>query len=151
MNVRRTTFVWFIAVAAMGGGCSSDPTDDQPCTDRAPFDLSVRVQGSEPLPSDTALEVEYGGVVAVYRLDSKDNDQETIVCDATDSDAGADASPKELLVLHCRLWSSGYTTVKITVSGYSDLKRDLTPDAEDDCVKTTSVEMILGEDDDAGN
>lgn len=121
--------------------CSSEPKEE--CTAKAAFQLSVRAY-SGSLPSDTRLTVKYGGGEETYSLADLKHDEEAVLCDAEGLDAGDGGSVSRLV---CALWTQGVATVTLQAAGYDDVERTLEAEAENDCIKTVPVELVLGDED----
>jgi hypothetical protein len=117
--------------------CGPDPKPDVPC-DGPTFDLSVRA-ASGPLPSDTRLNVRYGGNHdgESYALGEARTAQ-AVFCTDTSADGGAAG----VTSIDCRLYTQGPARLDVTATGYEPIvERDLTlTDEKSRCVP---IEVVL--------
>jgi hypothetical protein len=141
--MKRFPSVAVLSVLASIGllGCGSEPKEE--CTARAAFQLSVRAHSGH-LPPDTKLTVKYGGGEETYSLADLTHDEEAVLCDAEGADAGDGGTVSRLV---CALWTQGVASVTIEASGYDDVERTLEAEAENDCIRTVPVELVLGDQD----
>jgi hypothetical protein len=130
-----------VLACALALACSSEPKEE--CTAKAAFHLSVRAY-SGSLPADTRLTVKYGGGEETYSLADLKHDEEAVLCDAEGLDAGDGGSVSRLV---CALWTQGVATVTLEAKGYDDVERTLEAEAENDCIQTVPVELVLGDED----
>ncbi|MFO0569354.1 MAG: hypothetical protein U0263_27090 [Polyangiaceae bacterium] len=132
-----------IAGAAVVASCSTDDGEQpKPCTVSAAFDLTVRAVAG-PLPTDTTIEVKYGGGIETYRVDQGMTGQEVVLCDDELPEAG-DAG-KQVELVHCKLWTQGAASVTVTATGFPTVEEDLEAKASGKCIKTVPVEIVLGD------
>jgi hypothetical protein len=133
------------AATATALSCSDDGGDGpKDCKVVAAFDLTLRAAGG-PLPPDTTVEVQYGGGVESYRVDAGMQSQEVVLCDDDAPETGVGG----VTVVHCKLWTQGAATVKVTASGFPPVEQTLEAKAQGKCIQTVPVEIVLG-DQDAG-
>lgn len=80
------------ALALLGSGCSSSPPSGPDCPGpRAAFHVTITAKNG-PLPSDTVVQVEYGGGSEKYDLAAPPAQPEIMFCHPSQADAGASDS-----------------------------------------------------------
>lgn len=132
-----------ISCAVFALACSNGNGDGpKDCKVVAAFDLTLRAAVG-PLPPDTTIDVQYGGGIESYRVETGMQSQEVVLCDDDAADAGY------VTRVHCKLWTQGAATVKVTASGYPAIEQTLEAKAQGTCIQTVPVEIVLG-DQDAG-
>jgi hypothetical protein len=135
------------AVVVLAGACalvacSSSPPDDCPKA-RAAFHVELRAPDG-PLPSDTSLEVTYGGLSERYDLASPPAQPSVVFCTPEYADGGVDdggAGPVEALI--CDFWTQAAATVVVSAPPYDVLTQDLEPKTDACGVKTVDYPLTL--------
>ena len=145
-------FALLSVVALLLYGCGQDPQPS--CSGRDPdFTVVLKLMG-RPLPPDTVVHVAYAGSgVENFRLSEPNAPTEVTFCQVADEDgvpvassapqaggadgaagaagaasvADSDNRPQSAAALYCRLYTAGFTQLKITGTGFETANYDLAP------------------------
>jgi hypothetical protein len=155
---------WMALPATAFAACGPDPKPGPLCNGPT-FDLVVKTADDRPLPSDTRLNVRYGGnhEGEAYALGVKPTKQ-AVHCDevrtppdraggggapsATTEQGGAGGaapaamSDSPVFALSCRLYTQGPARVDVTATGYEPIEEhDLPLDEDKRCQVEVEVEL----------
>ena len=123
------------------GGCHTGPPDPL-------FTLKVRQMSADPLPTDTAVTVNWSAGEELFAL----NDMQTwkTLEDGTNVECKVDRAgpvPQDLTELECELWTNGATEVTVAADGFVTVIETYQPMEIEGCMEpvpqTVEVEMVL--------
>jgi len=138
----------FASSALLLWSCSSDSRIT--CSGQEPDFIAVLKLAGRPLPADTLVHVVYAGSgFEDFRLADPHAPHEVAFCQVadengvpldpsaqapTDADAagaagaaGSGDSPPVVESLYCKLWTKGFTQLRVSGSGFATAEYDLTP------------------------
>ena len=134
-------------LALLVWSCGPDDRIGRTCAAKDPDFIAVVQLGGRPLPPDLVVRVTYAGSAKEeFRLSDQKATHEVAFCETADVNgvpleastppggaAGAGGAESEspaedVRGLYCRLWTSGFTQLEVSGTGFDTQTFDLTPD-----------------------
>jgi len=151
-------------LALLAWSCGPDDPSDRTCSAKDPTFIAVFQLGGRSLPADLVVRVTYAGSAKEeFRLSDPSAPHEVAFCDVADENgapldasaptpqgaAGAggaasdpDAPAGAVRGLYCRLWTSGFTELEVSGTGFETQTFELSRDARR-CTVEKKIDLDL--------